>query len=165
MINHHQFLTLADTVSRIGAHNVGFSNEEIGLTKANLATRADGYLIIWIGWLFYRHTYFKYIHSVHHYDRPGNHRKIPGSIQQICQDGIVDLDKRLKHKFAFRVHRIEQIISELGGNVPPNRQSHYYIAFIQNGSGEKTVGSFTFPIVKNTLLVIPKRVNNYSKYL
>jgi len=81
-----------------------------------------------------------------------------------ARDGIVDLDKRLRHKFAFQVHRLEHVIKELGGIVPPNRQSQYYIAFIQKGSGEKTVGHFTFPIVKNTLLVIPKRVIHSSKY-
>src|SRR5882757_6117769 len=81
-----------------------------------------------------------------------------------ARDGIVDLDKRLRHKFAYQVYRLEHVIKELGGNVPPNRQSLYYITLIQKGSGEKTVGHFTFPIIKNTLLIIPKRVIHSSKY-
>ena len=78
--------------------------------------------------------------------------------QQFSKDGIIDMDKRLKHTFGYQVHRLENVIGILNGVMPPNRQSAYYITFFKNGSGSKSVGLFDFPITRNTLFIVPQRV-------
>ncbi len=84
--------------------------------------------------------------------------------QRFMKDGIIDLDKRLKHKFNFQIYRLETVIQKINGVVPPNRQSSYYITLFKKGSAEKSVGLYNFPIVNNTLLVIPQRVIHSTVY-
>ena len=84
--------------------------------------------------------------------------------QQFARDGIIDMDKRLKHKFSYQIHRLENIIQKLNGVVPPNRQSVFYITFFKKGKGRKSVGMFNFPISNNTLLLIPQRVVHSTQY-
>jgi AraC-like DNA-binding protein len=85
-------------------------------------------------------------------------------IRLYAKDGIIDIDKRLRHKFNFLIRRLEDIIGELGGIVPPSRQSQYCITFIRKGTGQKSIGQFIFPLEKNLLFVIPKRVIHSTKY-
>ena len=84
--------------------------------------------------------------------------------QRFAKDGIIDMDKRLKHKFSYQIHRLENIIQKLNGVVPPNRQSVYYITFFKKGTGRKSVGMFNFPISNNLLLLIPQRVVHSTLY-
>ncbi|KAI9433783.1 helix-turn-helix domain-containing protein [Russula earlei] len=84
--------------------------------------------------------------------------------QQFSRDGIIDMDKRLKHPFGYQVHRLEEVVSKIKGVVPPNRQSVYYITFIQRGTGQKSIGLFNFPIARNTLFVVPQRVIHSTQY-
>lgn len=86
------------------------------------------------------------------------------AFRKYAKDGIIDLDDRLKHKFNFQIHRLEDYVSELHGTVPPNRQSQIYIVLVTEGKGEKTIGHFTFPIHKNLLFIIPARMVHSSKY-
>ena len=86
------------------------------------------------------------------------------AFRKYSRDGIIDLDNHLKHKFKFQIHRLENVISELEGVVPPSRLSQYYITLIKKGSGQKSIGHFNFLIGKNTLLCIPKRVMHSSQY-
>jgi AraC family transcriptional activator of pobA len=86
------------------------------------------------------------------------------AFRKYAKDGIIDMDDRLKHKFNFQVHRLEDFVQELRGVVPPYRQSQYFIVLVKHGTGEKTVGHFHFPICDHTLIIIPKRVNNSSRY-
>jgi AraC-like DNA-binding protein len=81
------------------------------------------------------------------------------------KDEIIDLDKRLKHTFNFQIHRLENVVKELNGVIPPNRQSQYFISLVKKSSGQKSIGRFTFSIQKNTLLCIPKRVTHSCRYL
>jgi AraC family transcriptional activator of pobA len=81
-----------------------------------------------------------------------------------ARDGIIDVDKRLKHKFNFQIHPLEEVIKELKGVVPPNRLPQYCITLVKKGTGEKTIGHFTFSIAKNTLMIVPKRVIHSTKY-
>lgn len=81
-----------------------------------------------------------------------------------AKDGIIDMDNRLKYKFDYQIHRLEKVVKELKGEVPPNRQSQYFITLVRTGSGKKCIGHFEFPIKKNTLMVIPKRVMHSSSY-
>jgi AraC-like DNA-binding protein len=84
--------------------------------------------------------------------------------QRFSKDGVIDMDKRLKHKFSYTIHRLESVIQKLNGVVPPNRQSVYFITFFKKGAGEKQVGLFRFPIANNTLLLIPQRVIHSTRY-
>jgi AraC family transcriptional regulator, transcriptional activator of pobA len=87
------------------------------------------------------------------------------AFRKYAKDGIIDLDDRLKHKFNFQIHHLEDYIRELQGIVPPNRQSQIFIGLIIEGAGEKTIGHFTFPIHGNLLFIVPQRVVHSSKYL
>ncbi len=86
------------------------------------------------------------------------------AFRKYAKDGIIDLDNCLKHKFDYQIHRLEKVVKELKGEVPPNRMSQYFITLIKTGSGRKSIGHFEFPIKKNTLMVIPKRVMHASSY-
>lgn len=86
------------------------------------------------------------------------------AFRKYAKDGIIDMDNRLRHKFNFQIHRLEDYVRELQGIVPPSRQSQIFIALIMKGEGEKTIGHFTFPIHKNLLFIVPKRVVHSSKY-
>ena len=84
--------------------------------------------------------------------------------QRFARDGVIDMDKRLKHKFSYQIHRLENVIPRLNGVVPPNRQSMYYITFFRRVSGQKTVGMYNFPLSNNTLLLVPQRVIHSTVY-
>src|SRR5258708_34755464 len=81
-----------------------------------------------------------------------------------AKDGVIDMDNRLRYKFIFQVHRLENVVRELEGIVPPSRQSQFFVTLVKEGTGEKVIGHFTFPIQKNTLMIIPKRMTHSSKY-
>jgi AraC-like DNA-binding protein len=84
--------------------------------------------------------------------------------RRFAKDGVIDMDKRLKHKFSYQIHRLENVIPKLNGVVPPNRQSMYYITFFRKVSGQKSVGMYNFRITKDTLLLIPQRVIHSTLY-
>lgn len=86
------------------------------------------------------------------------------AFRKYAKDGIIDMDNRLKHKFDYQIHRLEKVVKELKGQVPPNRQSQYFLTLVKTGSGKKSIGNFDFPIKKNTLMLIPKRVMHSSSY-
>lgn len=74
------------------------------------------------------------------------------------------MDKRLKFKFSYQIHRLEDVIPKLNGVVPPNRQSMYYVTLFKTGAAQKWVGMFNFPIKDNTLVLIPQRVIHSTLY-
>jgi AraC family transcriptional regulator, transcriptional activator of pobA len=78
--------------------------------------------------------------------------------------GIIDMDDYLKHNFSFQIHRLEKVIEAWKGVIPAYRQSQFFITLIKKGNGLKTIGHFSFPIEKNTLLIIPQKVAQSSKY-
>ncbi|MFC0515527.1 helix-turn-helix domain-containing protein [Mucilaginibacter angelicae] len=79
-------------------------------------------------------------------------------------DGVIDLDKRLKYKFEYLLHDLGRVVRIFNGTVPPSRQSIYTIALIKEGSGLKNIGQHAFPILNNTLFIIPARVIQSSRY-
>jgi AraC family transcriptional regulator, transcriptional activator of pobA len=81
-----------------------------------------------------------------------------------ARNGIIDLDNKMKSSFSFQIHRLDTIVKGLNGIVPPSRQSQYFINLIKKGSGEKSIGHFTFPIRKNLLMVVPKSATQSSRY-
>jgi len=80
------------------------------------------------------------------------------------KDGIIDIDKRMKHHFNFQIYPLETAIPEINGVVPPSRQTPYWIALFKRGSGQKSIGLYTFPVKENTLFIVPKRVIHSSTY-
>ncbi|HEX9503413.1 MAG TPA: AraC family transcriptional regulator [Patescibacteria group bacterium] len=86
------------------------------------------------------------------------------AFRKYANKGIIDMDAYLKHTFSFHIHRLEEVVSAWEGIVPANRQSQFIIALIKKGTGQKTIGHFSFPIQKNTLLVVPQRVPHSGKY-
>ena len=78
--------------------------------------------------------------------------------QRFAGDGIIDMDKKLQHKFSYQILRLEDVVRQLHGNIPPNRQSLYYVILYKQASCDHSVGYFQFPIEGNTLVVIPQRV-------
>ena len=86
------------------------------------------------------------------------------AFRKYAKDGVIDMDHRMKHRFNFQIHRLEDWTRELSGIIPPYRQSQFFICLIKDGAGEKTIGRFVFPIVKNLLFIIPKGVAHSSKY-
>jgi AraC family transcriptional regulator, transcriptional activator of pobA len=85
--------------------------------------------------------------------------------QKYRNDGIIDLDKHLKNQLDFQIYRLEDAVPIVRGIVPPSRQTSYWITLVKKGSGEKSIGLFTFPIEDNSLFIIPKKVIHSSKYL
>lgn len=79
-------------------------------------------------------------------------------------DKIIDMDKRMKHPFDFQIYSLETAIPYVNYMVPPSRQTPYWIVLVKKGSGEKSIGSFTFPVKEQTLFIVPKRVLHSSNY-
>jgi AraC-like DNA-binding protein len=84
--------------------------------------------------------------------------------QKYLDDKIIDMDKRMKHPFDFQIYPLETAIPYVNYIVPPSRQTPYWIVLVKKGSGEKSIGSFTFPVKEQTLFIVPKRVLHSSNY-
>jgi len=91
-------------------------------------------------------------------------REYREAFEKYARNGIIDLDNKLKSSFSFQIHRLDAIVKGLNGIVPPSRQGQYFMTLIKKGTGEKSIGQFTFPIRKNLLMVIPKSVTQSSRY-
>jgi AraC family transcriptional activator of pobA len=83
---------------------------------------------------------------------------------KFSEDGVIDLDKRLKYKFEYSLYDLEGVVRAFNGTVPPSRQSIYTIALIKEGSGLNNIGQHAFPIINNTLFIIPSRVIHASSF-
>jgi AraC family transcriptional activator of pobA len=84
--------------------------------------------------------------------------------RKYLDDKIIDMDKRMKHPFDFQIYPLETAIPYVNYTVPPSRQSHYWIVLVKKGSGEKSIGSFTFPVKQQTLYIVPKRMLHSSNH-
>lgn len=91
-------------------------------------------------------------------------REYREAFRKYAKDGVIDMDNRLRHKFNFQVHRLEDFMQDMAGIMPPFRQSQFFIGLVLKGIGEKTIGRFVFPIDKNELIIIPKGVAHSSRY-
>jgi AraC-like DNA-binding protein len=81
------------------------------------------------------------------------------------RNGVIDLDKHMKHSSPFQVYRLEDLMTKIDGEIPPSRQSPYMITLIKKGQGEECIGLFNFPVKDNTLFIVPKRVVHSCKLL
>jgi AraC family transcriptional activator of pobA len=86
------------------------------------------------------------------------------AFRKYAKNGVIDMDSRLKHKFNLQVHPLKDAVVEWGGEVPLMRQSQFFILLVKEGTGEKTVGHFTFPLHGHMLVIIPKRIAHSTKY-
>ena len=84
--------------------------------------------------------------------------------RKYLNDKIIDMDKRMKHPFDFQIYTLETAIPYVNYNVPPSRQTPYWIVLVKKGSGEKSIGSYTFQVKEQTLYIVPKRVLHSSKH-
>jgi AraC family transcriptional activator of pobA len=81
------------------------------------------------------------------------------------RDGVIDLDRHMKHSSSFQVHRLEDLMAKIEGEIPPSRQASYMIVLVKKGQGEKCIGLSNFPVKDNTLCIVPKRVVHSCKLL
>jgi AraC family transcriptional activator of pobA len=84
--------------------------------------------------------------------------------RKYLNDKIIDMDKRMKHPFDFQIYPLETAIPYVNYTVPPSRQTPYWIVLVTKGSGEKSIGAFTFPVKEQTLYIVPKRMLHSSKH-
>ncbi len=70
---------------------------------------------------------------------------------------IIDLDDKIDLPFNYQIYRIEHLVKEFKEYMPPNRMSHYFMALVIEGNGEKSIGQYTFNVKPNTAMVIPFR--------
>jgi AraC family transcriptional activator of pobA len=84
--------------------------------------------------------------------------------RKYLDDKIIDMDKRMKHPFDFQIYPLETAIPYVNYTVPPSRQTPYWIVLVNQGSGEKSIGSFTFPVKPQTLYIVPKRMLHSSNH-
>lgn len=80
-------------------------------------------------------------------------------------DGIIDIDRRIKEQHDFTICRFEDILlfAPEPGCLPPVRSSNYMMVLITGGSGEKVIGARSYEMKKNVLYFIPKRMVHSSR--
>jgi len=86
------------------------------------------------------------------------------AFRRLAGSGIIDMDHHLRHTFNFQIHRLEVLIDAIGGDIPANRQSQFFLNFLKKGSGEKTIGNEHFLLRPNTLVAVPSRMTHSSIY-
>jgi AraC family transcriptional activator of pobA len=86
------------------------------------------------------------------------------AFRRLAGSGVIDMDKHLRRHFNFQIHRLEDMIMAFDGEIPPIRQSQFFLNLTTKGSGEKTIGGASIPIRRNTLFAIPSRMIQASKY-
>jgi AraC family transcriptional activator of pobA len=90
--------------------------------------------------------------------------KFRDNCRKYRKEGLIGIDKYFKYTFCYRVYRLEDLIPKLTNPVPSDRQPVYNNSFFRSGNAEKTIGLHTFPIKKNTLSIIAKRIVRYSRH-
>lgn len=69
---------------------------------------------------------------------------------------VVDIGRYIEIDFDFQIHRIEHLVKEFNGFMPPNRIAHYVIALIKDGSGFKSIGHHDFKVHPKMAMIIPR---------
>lgn len=68
----------------------------------------------------------------------------------------IDLSQKVKINFNFQIHKINDLVREFNGNMPPNKFPHHVLAIISKGKGQKQISSIKFNIEKNMIFYIGK---------
>lgn len=79
-------------------------------------------------------------------------------------EALLNLDDKFLHKFDFFIQRYEEIFKTVGSRIPPHKWSYYRIGLVKEGSADFVCGMYKFRAIKNTLVIIPARVVNSSKW-
>ncbi len=66
------------------------------------------------------------------------------AFRKYAKDGIIDMDDRLKHKFNFQVHRLEDFVQELRGVVPALPAVSVFYRPGEAWDGRENGGAFPF---------------------
>lgn len=82
-------------------------------------------------------------------------KKYGSTLRGKSKSSVVELSKQIDIDFNFQIHKINTMVQEFNGNMPPNRFSQHVMAIITRGSGEKQIGSTKFKIAKDTIFYIP----------
>lgn len=69
---------------------------------------------------------------------------------------VVDLSKKVDINFNFQIHKINDLVKEFNGNMPPNKFPQHVLAIIGKGEGQKQIGSIKFDIGENVAFYIGK---------
>lgn len=72
------------------------------------------------------------------------------------QSTPIDLSKKININFSFQIHKINDLINEFNGNMPPNKFPQHVLAIIKKGSGTKQIGPIKFNINENMIFFIGK---------
>jgi AraC family transcriptional activator of pobA len=86
------------------------------------------------------------------------------AFKKYADDGVIDIDKRLKCKFDFLIYRLEDVTRLMQGMVPPSRQNQHCIVLVNHGNGQKKIGQFSFPIQDDTLFIVPAGIIHSTFY-
>lgn len=85
-------------------------------------------------------------------------RKISKALKSGKGSQIIDLNKSIDFKANIHFHKMEDLLNETNNQLPPLRLFHYVMAFFVSGSGIKTIGNYTFNIVSNLAIIVPRNV-------
>ena len=95
----------------------------------------------------------------------------PHLIQELKQafskgvrQGVINLDKFLTNRQAFTIFRLEELSGEKNLFVPPFRHSDFIIIYVRTAAGRRSIGHYTFDIVSNSIVVVPKHVIHTAAY-
>jgi AraC family transcriptional activator of pobA len=67
-----------------------------------------------------------------------------------------------KYQQIYDKHR--NLVPLINGDVPPTRQTPYWMVLHKKGPGEKSIGQFSFQLKDNTLFIVLRRVMHANKY-
>ncbi len=84
-------------------------------------------------------------------------------LRGVSQKSIAELDDAFGKNCNFQLQQINDMINEFKGVMPPNRVSHYILAFINSGNGIKTIGNYSFNIQPNMVMMFPKNIIHSSR--
>jgi AraC family transcriptional regulator, transcriptional activator of pobA len=91
-------------------------------------------------------------------------RELQVAFSRKAKNTVIDLDSVIIHRNSFSLLRIEDLYQKTKGIIPPFRQSDFFIVFVKQGSGKRSIGHFTFTTRNNSLVVIPQRVIHAATY-
>lgn len=103
--------------------------------------------------------------SVKQFDKPAILNRYRTVFHNYRDDGIIDMDRRLKEKGEFTACKLEDILAFAPepGSLPPVRSSNYMMVLITAGKGEKTIGACSYEMCRHALYFIPKRMVHSSR--
>ena len=86
-----------------------------------------------------------------------------GYFKNNYDNSVINLDFYLKNRIDFQIQDFADAVRIYGGNIPPNRFFHYFIAIVTHGYGIKTVGLKEFQVKPNTLIFTGAHVIHSSR--